>query len=105
MKYRIITCYRKKENNNKEDIYFRVECISDEQAKMACFRLASPRYEYNSETEAIKSLRDSRIPVALLSGEVVIPFKKNYPREYELQDILKPWDPTVKEIWPGEIED
>lgn len=66
MRYRTITCYPKKENNNKEDIYFRTECISDEQAKMACFRLASPRYEYNSEAEVIKSLREFHDPSCII---------------------------------------
>ena len=56
MRYRVITCYRKHKDNLPEDVYFRVEAIEDKDINK--FRLASPRYEYTTEEEAIKSLEN-----------------------------------------------
>ena len=95
MKYRAVTCYRKERNNNPEDIYFRVQAITDADADK--FRLVSPRYEYSSEAEVIRSLGSSRKPLVLLNGEVVIPLQKNFPKYWEEYEILKPWYPGITE--------
>lgn len=103
MRYRVITCYRKPKDNLPEDVYFRVEAIEDKDINK--FRLASPRYEYVTEEEAIKSLNYDRRPLVLLSGEVVIPFQVNYPKTWDETEILKRWYPGVTESVAGEDYD
>ena len=85
-----------------EDNKFHIDCIDGWVYSYGQYCMDKQSMLYATLDEAIKSLGASRRVTVLPDGAEIIPDRVNYPDCYAEPFI--PWNPNVRELWPGEYE-
>jgi hypothetical protein len=80
-----------------EDDKFHIDCIDEWVYSYGQYCMDKKSMLYATLDEAIKSLGASRRVTILPDGTEIIPDRVNYS-----DDPFIPWNPNIRELWPGE---
>ena len=80
-----------------EDNKFHIDCIDEWVYSYGQYCMDKKSMLYATLDEAIKSLGASRRVTILPDGTEIIPDRGNY-----FDDPFIPWNPNIRELWPGE---
>lgn len=80
-----------------EDDKFHIDCIDKWVYSYGQYCMDKKSMLYATLDEAIKSLGASRRVTILPDGTEIIPDRVNY-----FDDPFIPWNPNIRELWPGE---
>lgn len=76
---------------------FHIDCIDKWVYSYGQYYMDKKSMLYATLDEAIKSLGASRRVTILPDGTEIIPDRVNYS-----DDLFIPWNPNIRELWPGE---